>query len=87
MRAKEGGDPFSDSSLSLPHTLLLDKFIVLLTPEPNCVFTLGEGVYVCVCVCISEASVMPSVGSRVGRISSWKAGFADVGPKLLERGS
>lgn len=36
-----------DSSLSLPPTLLLDKFTVLLKPELNCVFSHRNGVYVC----------------------------------------
>ena len=70
MRAKEGGDPFSDSSLSPPHTLLLDKFIVLLTPEPNCVFTLGEGVYVCVCVCVCV--YLRGVSNAICWLAGWK---------------
>lgn len=44
----------SGSSVSLPPTLRLDKFSVLLTPQPNCVFCHGEGV--CVCVCVSQKS-------------------------------
>lgn len=83
MRAKEGADPFSDSSLSLPPTLLLDKFIVLLTPEPSCVFTLGEGVYVCVCVCVYLRGISNAICwlagwknfKLEGRFSSWTETF------------
>lgn len=39
-------DLSSDSSLSLPPTLLLDKFTMLLIPELNCVFSHREGVRV-----------------------------------------
>lgn len=48
----------SNFSLFLPPTLLLDNFTVLPTRERNCVFSHGEGVY----VCISGKLVMPSVG-------------------------
>jgi hypothetical protein len=49
--AEEGMKHSPGSSPSLPPTLLIDRFTMLLTPEQNCVFCHKEGVYLCaVCV-------------------------------------
>lgn len=64
--AKEEVTFSPDSSLSLPPALLLDKFTVLLTPEPSCVFTRGEGAYTCVCVYLRD------IGDAICRLVGWK---------------